>query len=208
MFENHEPGANPLASQGVSDPKTRIVLATIDCLQRYGVAGTTVRRIAETGAVNLASINYHFGSKDALLQAAFTRTLQDALPSALVELSGSIARQRGNIEAGTREFFRHYLPRAVAYPRIAVAQLHDALLEQDYSGAAVKAIREFVDKFYHLVAPAMLQRTEAEQRTAVRHVWATVCSLTLLPQLFGVPGVALSGEEMVGRLCATLFESL
>ena len=197
-----------MENQAQNDPKTKILLATIECLERHGVAGTTVRRIAETGAVNVASINYHFGSKDALLQAAFARSLQDALPSALVELSGSIARQRGNVERGTRDFFLSYLPTALSYPRITVAHLHDALTAQNYSGPAVRAIREFVDKFYHLVSPAMLQQSEAERRTAVRHVWATVGTLALLPQVFGVPEGTLTGEEMVRRLCATLFESL
>ena len=195
-------------NKDIADSKARILFATIECLEQHGVAGTTVRRIAETGGVNLASVNYHFGSKAALLQAAFARSLQDALPSALVDLTACIAHLHGNIELGTRDFFRAYLPKVLGYPRIAVAHLHDALLEQDYSGPAVKAIREFVDKFYHLVAPAMLQQSEAEQRTAVLHVWATIYSLALLPRLFGVPSEILTGEAMVGRLCATLFESL
>jgi len=193
---------------GTAGPSGRIILATIECLGHFGVGGTTVRRIARTAGVNIASINYYFGSKESLLDAAFQQTLHEALPETLVQLSDSIARHQGNIEAGTRAFFREYLVNAFAHPRIAVAHLHDALLDQDYSGAAVRATRDFVEKFYHLVAPAMLQRTEAERRTAVRHVWATIYALAMLPQLFGIPREALAGEEMVGRLCATLFESL
>ncbi|MEV2270837.1 TetR/AcrR family transcriptional regulator [Nonomuraea africana] len=40
------------------------------CLQERGYAHTTARDIARTSGANLASIGYHFGSKDALLLEA------------------------------------------------------------------------------------------------------------------------------------------
>jgi AcrR family transcriptional regulator len=198
----------PDASPPTSTPQERIVLATIECLERSGVTGTTVRRITEAAGVNVASINYYFGSKQALLDAALAQTLNEALPKALIEATDMVSKHGGNIETGIRDFFRGHLINAFAYPRIAVAHLRDALLEQDYSGTAVMATRDFMDGFYRLVSPAMLQRTEPERRTAVLHVWATVFNLAMLPQLFGIPRESLTGEVMVRSLCATLFEAL
>lgn len=189
-------------------PQARIILATIECLERYGVSGTTVRRITEAAGVNIAAINYYFGDKEALLEKALAETLQEALPRTLAEATESVAKQGGNIEAGIRAFFREYLVTAVASPRLTVAHFRAALLEQDYSGRAVAATREFVDGFYRLVSPAMLQRTEPERRLAVIHVWAAIFNLAMLPRLFAVSRESLAGEEMVARLCATLFEAL
>lgn len=201
-------GAGPETLSPIATPQERIVLATIECVERYGVTGTTVRRITEAAGVNVASINYYFGSKDALLETALAQTLNEAFPKALIEATGMVSRHGGNIETGIRDFFRGHLVKAFSYPGIAVAHLREALLQQDYSGAAVIAARDFLEGFYRLVSPAMLQRTEPERRLAVLQVWATIFNLAMLPQLFGVPRESLTGEEMVRRLCATLFEAL
>lgn len=199
---------NPIVPPPASSPEARIILATIACIERYGFTGATVRRITQAAGVNIAAINYYFGSKEALLESALAQTLHEALPKALMEATDLVARQRGNVEAGIREFFRGYLPNAFSYPRISVAHLRAALLDQDYSGPAVAAAREFMEGFYRLVAPAMLQRTELERRLAVLQVWATIFNLAMLPQLFGVERESLTGEDMARRLCSTLFEAL
>jgi AcrR family transcriptional regulator len=47
------------------------------CLQERGYAHTTARDIVAASGTNLASIGYHFGSKEALLNAAMTATFED-----------------------------------------------------------------------------------------------------------------------------------
>ncbi len=47
------------------------------CLQTKGYARTTARDIATASGANLASIGYHFGSKEGLLNAAVARTCED-----------------------------------------------------------------------------------------------------------------------------------
>lgn len=191
-----------------TDTRSRILLATIESLERYGVTGATVRRITEAAGVNVAAINYHFGSKEALLEAALDQTLREAFPENMGELRQYIAQSGGDVAAGTRAYFTNYLINAFSYPRISVAHLRGALLDQDYSGPAIQAARDFVEGFYRVVSPAMLQRTEGERRMAVRQVWAAIFALAMLPQLFGTPPETLTGAEMVGRFCASLFESL
>jgi AcrR family transcriptional regulator len=188
-------------------PPERIVLATIGCVERHGVTGTTVRRIAEEAGVNIAAINYYFGSKERLLETAFAHTLHEGFPKALHELKVFIARRGGDIEAGTVEFFRDYLPQAFSHPRISVAHLQTALLDQDYAGPAVAETRRFVEEFLATVSPAMPQATETGRRLAALHVWATVFTLMMLPELFPVPRESLLGEEMVEQLATTLFRS-
>jgi AcrR family transcriptional regulator len=188
-------------------PQERIVLATILTIERYGVSGATVRRIAEAAGVNGAAINYYFGTKERLLEAALAQTLHEAFPKALGELQDFIAQAGGRIQAGTRAFFRDHLVNAFRYPRISVAHLGDALLQQDYSGRAVSELRAFIDDFHTIVSPGMPQRTEAEKRLAVIHVWATIFALAMLPELFGVPRESLTGEEMVSRLVGSLFNT-
>jgi AcrR family transcriptional regulator len=50
--------------------REQLLAGAIECLQTKGYARTTVRDIAAASGANLASIGYHFGSKEGLLNAA------------------------------------------------------------------------------------------------------------------------------------------
>jgi AcrR family transcriptional regulator len=52
-----------------------ILRATLDLLGEYGLALTTTREIAQRAKVSEASIHYHFGGKDGLLEAALLAAL-------------------------------------------------------------------------------------------------------------------------------------
>jgi AcrR family transcriptional regulator len=55
------------------DTKDRILDAAEMLFARDGYSGTSMRAVTSEAGVNLASVNYHFGSKEALLVAAFDR---------------------------------------------------------------------------------------------------------------------------------------
>ncbi|MCR4400777.1 MAG: TetR/AcrR family transcriptional regulator, partial [Syntrophomonadaceae bacterium] len=50
--------------------RQRIVQATLDLIAGEGLEKVTVRKIAAAAQVNLAAVNYHFGSKDAAVNEA------------------------------------------------------------------------------------------------------------------------------------------
>lgn len=54
--------------------REQLIEGAIECLRTKGYARTTARDIAAAANANLASIGYHFGSKDALLNEAIIRT--------------------------------------------------------------------------------------------------------------------------------------
>lgn len=47
------------------------------CLLEKGYARTTARDIADAAGVSLAAIGYHYGSKESLLEQAFTAAMED-----------------------------------------------------------------------------------------------------------------------------------
>ncbi|GLS27281.1 TetR/AcrR family transcriptional regulator [Marinibactrum halimedae] len=72
-----------------SDTVTRIVDAAAVLFSERGFAETSLRTITSTADVNLAAVNYHFGSKKVLIQAVFARYLTpfcEALGQSLTEL--------------------------------------------------------------------------------------------------------------------------
>src|SRR5436305_14636275 len=53
--------------------RDQLIKGAIKCLRTKGYARTTARDIAKASDANLASIGYHFGSKEALLNEAMIR---------------------------------------------------------------------------------------------------------------------------------------
>src|SRR5260370_38831696 len=56
-----------------TDTKERILDAAETLFGRHGINATSLRLITTEADVNLASVNYHFQSKDSLVAAVFKR---------------------------------------------------------------------------------------------------------------------------------------
>jgi AcrR family transcriptional regulator len=65
----HNDGRVPAAT------KDRILDAAESLFMEHGFEATSLRSITAAAAVNLAAVNYHFGSKEELFQAVLTRRL-------------------------------------------------------------------------------------------------------------------------------------
>src|SRR5262245_263059 len=65
------------------ETRTRILDAAEELFMQHGFEGTSMRLLTAKAQVNLAAVNYHFGSKDALIEAVFRRRL-DPMNSARV----------------------------------------------------------------------------------------------------------------------------
>jgi AcrR family transcriptional regulator len=57
------------------ETRTRILDAAEELFMQHGFEGTSMRLLTASAGVNLAAVNYHFGSKDALIEALFRRRL-------------------------------------------------------------------------------------------------------------------------------------
>ena len=58
-----------------TDTRTRILDAAESLFVKHGLDATTLRMITAGAQANLAAVNYHFGSKEALIEAVFRRRL-------------------------------------------------------------------------------------------------------------------------------------
>jgi AcrR family transcriptional regulator len=66
---------NRIVSVLAPDTKERILDAAEALFVEQGFAATSLRLITTRAGVNLAAVNYHFGSKEELIKAVFTRRL-------------------------------------------------------------------------------------------------------------------------------------
>jgi AcrR family transcriptional regulator len=68
--------------------RERLIAAAIDLFGSRGFAETSVQSITSAAGANLASVNYHFGSKEGLLRAAIHRVIDPVNAEQLRRLDG------------------------------------------------------------------------------------------------------------------------
>ena len=78
-----------------SDTRARILDAAELLFMAHGLEATTLRMITSAARVNLAAVNYHFGSKEALIEEMFRRRLTWLNEERLRALNGFEAMARG-----------------------------------------------------------------------------------------------------------------
>ncbi len=175
-----------------AEQREHIVLAAIACLERRGVQGATVREIAREAGVNVAAINYYFGSKSALMEAALTRTLDTGFD--LSELDERIAAT-GDLRGATEAFLLDYLTHAQEYPRVAGAHLHEALSGGELSPELRRRAGALLRGLAERLAPLLGPGREEERVRAVSQLWSAILLPGLFPGFFRGAGLDVADEE-------------
>ena len=143
------------------ETRTRILDAAEELFMLHGFEGTSMRQLTTKAGVNLAAVNYHFGSKDALIEAVFRRRLDpmnSARIAALDELEkssrapapdaiirafiGQSLRMIEDSRSGGRNFIR-LLGRSYTEPskpiRVLIGQVYAPTMER-YKAAFERAL--------------------------------------------------------------------
>ena len=68
------------------ETQLRLLDAAEELFMQHGFEGASMRMLTARAGVNLAAVNYHFGSKDALIEAVFRRRLDPMNAQRLAEL--------------------------------------------------------------------------------------------------------------------------
>ncbi|OEJ33868.1 TetR/AcrR family transcriptional regulator [Streptomyces subrutilus] len=104
------------------------------CLVEKGFVRTTARDVVQASGANLASIGYHYGSKDALLGQAFT---------ALTQELGEVFQDGLEGEGGSLERFRAVWEGLLAH-RETAGPVWSASLEVALAGDRMPQLRELL----------------------------------------------------------------
>jgi AcrR family transcriptional regulator len=77
------------------DTKSRILDAAESLFTEHGFEATSLRQLTTAAGVNLAAVNYHFGTKEELFQAVLTRRL-DPMNQERIDLLARYEREAGD----------------------------------------------------------------------------------------------------------------
>ena len=78
--------------------KDRILGAAEELFAQFGFAGTSLRQVTSHADVNIAAVNYHFGSKENLVNEVFRRRMDDMSRERLAALQRAVEAHPGELE--------------------------------------------------------------------------------------------------------------
>ena len=112
--------------------KDRILGAAEELFAQYGFAGTSLRQVTTRADVNIAALNYHFGSKDNLVNEVFRRRMDEMTVQRLGQLKTALEQHPGELERVLAAFVE---------PALAMAQ------DRHGGGAFVRVVaRAYAEK--------------------------------------------------------------
>ena len=187
-------------------PTRQLILeATVDCIEKHGLESVTTRRIAVQAGTNLASINYHFRSKEHLLQEVLAMTIKHMLQD-VFEAIDDASRP---FESVFSDVLFYLLDGAVRFPGITAAHLRQAL--DDRGSISSKGMSRVFDGLAQRAVQAFPARDADLLRLRMAQVMSSILFTMLQPELFRVKSVhRLTNPEHARQLAnsyAQLFYS-
>ena len=98
------PDPESMATATESDTRERLLDAAEKLFALDGVGATSLRAVTAEAEANLASIHYHFGSKEALLIEVFRRRIEPVNKQRFELLEATLARDPNDLDALVRAF--------------------------------------------------------------------------------------------------------
>jgi AcrR family transcriptional regulator len=170
--------------------RSNLIEGTLRCLERLPPERVTARAIAEESGANLASITYHFGSKDNLV----TEAVIEGLDRWLADIAGSLGELASQAPA-TR--FRR------AAEVIETSRLRHTGLARNFVGALAKAqhdprVRDLLAAGFHRSRPAVASLLGLGADQAGQDAAGLVLAMFdgLLFQVLLDPALAIDGDRM------------
>ncbi len=170
------PARKPLAVDTTSqDTKSRILDAAEQLFMEHGFEATSLRSLTSSAGVNLAAVNYHFGTKEELFQSVLTRRL-DPMNQERIDLLAKLEREAAG--------------RPIAVERILASMLVPALrLARDERRGGKNFLR-------------LLGRAYADPAPFIRHFLSAQYAgmISRYKEAFHVALPHLSRQELTWRL--------
>jgi AcrR family transcriptional regulator len=199
------------ATEAKASHRDRLLDAAQRCLHDRGYARTTARDLVAASDTNLASIGYHFGSKEALLNEAIAeafRTWAAEVEGAVFGIEGGnlLDRIERSLAATLRRFeelrpflvaFVEAFPQAVRFPEL-----------RERLAIAYEDVRRATGQMLERALEAQGAELAPQQRRSFASVLVAVCDGLMLQWLIDPERTPQASEVTASvRALATLLDS-
>ena len=198
----------------MKDTKTRILDAAERLIMALGAEKASLRKITDEAGVNVAAINYHFGSKNNMISAIMERflaPLSTELHQSLDRVYAGADNGKPELEAVIRAYLVPLLDFSLRYPD------HQTFFMQMYGyiddkNVFMQSIRGLVEKDIKYYAGALLAALPdlPEQTVLLRLAFFRNTAFgimqgdCIMEESMGVLGLDLDREEMIEEMVVSV----
>ncbi len=159
--------------------RNKILEATINSIEIYGIEGCTMRHIAQEAGVALSSLHYYFESKEVLVDKA----LELAMTNMFDDIENIWKGSGVDHKAALHQILTYLLEGALRFPGITRAGLQPLLMQGRTDSLFIVGLNEFLSKASGEMAKTV--RVEAEDlRLKLMQAFSTILFLGIAPDSF------------------------
>ncbi|MCF7859733.1 MAG: TetR/AcrR family transcriptional regulator [Candidatus Cloacimonetes bacterium] len=160
--------------------KQKIVITAIECIESEGFQNVTIRKIPASAGVNVAAVNYHFGSKEQLLQIVMQASLQESFVNNINDYS---ELWKTETRKALKLFLTETLKGAINYPNLTKAHFSSVFNYNNYETDSMKMFTDFMHRFYKLIQDILKQNGE-QGKIAAAQLFSTILIAGMMPELY------------------------
>jgi AcrR family transcriptional regulator len=168
------------------EPNTQeaILLATIDCINEYGIEHLTTRMIAEKANANIASINYYFRTKEQLVNQALEITIKHMLEDVLETIEDPELPFRKTLY----DVFYYLIEGASSNLGISHAHLYRLVVEKDYQSISAQSFLAAFDSILDRAKGEFPEQDPTRLRWILASIFSSIMFMMLTPYFFHPSG--------------------
>lgn len=160
------------------DTKEKIILSTIRCIEKKGFQEVTIRDIAKEANINIALVNYHFGSKNKLMERVLKYTVNQAFSD--IEAKKFYNSDKNDLFIEMEKYFFHFIDGAIKYPSITRAHIYRPFILGDYRCDALKLL----GRFMRIMVDKIRSFYKVKKEKNVEFIVMQIISCIVLPAMF------------------------
>jgi AcrR family transcriptional regulator len=198
----------------VKDTKTKILDAAEKIIMELGAEKASLRKITQEAGVNIAAINYYFGSKNNLVSAIMARIispLMEDLKAGLASVMATAGEGKPTIEAIIRAYLIPLLEFSRKHPDYEnmFMQLFQSYDNEDGFRQSIRGLSGQVTNYYGecfiKALPELSQRTVLARMAFFRNTAIGVMEGNcLMEESLAVLGLEMEETEMTDAMVAFL----
>lgn len=188
-----------------NDVKQKIILSAIECIEAEGLQGATIRKIADHAEVNVAAINYHFGTKEQLFSIVLNSTLNESFVNNIQDYKDLWL---SDTKKALQFFLEDTVQGAINYPNLTKAHLAEPFIKGDFSTNSVSKMNEFLNKLQELTQNILPSKDDMEQKLVIVQIFSAFLLTGMMPNLFNqFLGTEMKNEEIQKKFVAVLIQN-
>lgn len=160
-----------------SSTQEAILLATIDCINEYGIEQLTTRMIAEKAGTNIASINYYFRTKEQLVNQVLEITIKHMLEDVIKTVEDYSLPFRQTLS----DIFFYLIEGGRRFPGITTAHLYSLVVEKNYQSISSKSFREAFERIMERALENFPESDQACLRLLLSNIFSAIIFMMLTP---------------------------